>query len=235
LQFSLNLDDIQKQKGLEKDQLHVIEQFFPDASILGPQLLVPDNQKRIFMQLDFAKEENIDDYYKQSEENERDQRSEVRRQTIQYRDTLREEKPSISDIESNEEKKELSISKIPSDEKNILTEEEKGDIEDQTKEVSEKMSEQQLENTQPIIVQPSVEKQPSEIKKSPSSSKEDRIESKPSKENIVDQTDELSKPSIQTLPSDKTLSIDGRLSSSKSISIVPSNTTKDLTPDLTEL
>ena len=71
---------------MKKDQPRVIEQFYPDASTLGPQLLVPnlsDNQKRIFMQLDFAKEENIEEYYKQLEEN-------VRRQTI------------IPDIESSE-------------------------------------------------------------------------------------------------------------------------------------
>jgi hypothetical protein len=209
---------------MKKDQPRVIEQVFPDASILGPQLLVPnlsENQKRIFMQLDFAKEENI----KQLEENDRDQRRDVRRQTKQYRDTVREEESIVSDTEIEE----LSISKIPPDEKTILTEGKNVDIDDQPKDI------------QSIIVQPSVEKQLSEIKKSPS--EEDRAKTKPSiiKENIVEQIDkqitedELRKPSIKTLPSDQILSIDGRLPSSKSISIVPPNTTKDLlTPNLTE-
>jgi hypothetical protein len=209
---------------MKKDQPRVIEQVFPDASILGPRLLVPnlsENQKRIFMQLDFAKEENI----KQLEENDRDQRRDVRRQTKQYRDTVREEESIISDTEIGE----LSISKIPSDEKNILTEGKNVDIDDQPKDIQSR------------IVQPSVEKQLSEIKKSPS--EEDRAKTKPSiiKENIVEQIDkqiredEHRKPSIKTLPSDQILSIDGRSSSSKSISIMPPNTTKDLlTPNLAE-
>ena len=193
LEFSLNLDDIQKQKGLKKDQQRVIEQFFPDPSTLGPQLLVPDNQKRIFMQLDFAKEENIEDYYKQLEEN-------VRRQTIQNQ-------------EEEEERKEVSIPKIPSGEKS--------DTENQVEEAPEKISEQQ-----------------SEIIKSPSSSKENRIGSKTSviKSDVVDdevKEDELRKSSIETLHSDETVPTIRK--SSPSISTIPSNTTIGLTPELTEL
>jgi hypothetical protein len=56
----LNLDDIHKQKEIKKDQPRVIEQFFPDASTLGPQLLVP-NQERIFIELDFANEQYIEE------------------------------------------------------------------------------------------------------------------------------------------------------------------------------
>ncbi|CAF1385073.1 unnamed protein product, partial [Rotaria sordida] len=66
LQLSINLDDFHEQQEIKQDQTHVIEQFYPDASILGSQLLLPyisDNQKRLFIELDFAEEQNIEDYY----------------------------------------------------------------------------------------------------------------------------------------------------------------------------
>jgi hypothetical protein len=82
---------------VKKDRLRVIEQFFPDASTLGPQLLVPsvpDDQKRLFIELDFAKEQNIED-------DDRHQRQDIEQQTKKHRDTIKEEKeqqPLISKL-----------------------------------------------------------------------------------------------------------------------------------------
>jgi hypothetical protein len=127
LQFSLNLDDFHKQK----DQSHVIEQSFPDPSILGPQLLVPDNQKRLFIELDFAKEQTIEDY----EENVR----EIKRQTKKHHDTIEEEKEQL-----------------PSDKKDISIEEENIYIEDQSVEIpesklKEKFVEKRLSETEKSV------------------------------------------------------------------------------------
>ncbi|CAF4976913.1 unnamed protein product, partial [Rotaria sp. Silwood1] len=99
LQLLINLDDFHKQQDIKKDQTHVIEQFYPYASILGPQLLLPylsDNQKRLFMELDFAEEQNIEDYKKQ------DQRENVKQQMNKYSDII-EKEFSKSDMKIEED------------------------------------------------------------------------------------------------------------------------------------
>jgi len=218
LQFSLNLDDLQKQKEIKNDQHHVIEQFFPDASILGPQLLVP-NQKRIFIELDFAKEQNIEDY----EENNRDQRRDVKRQTKTHLHTIEEEEELIiSNTKTEEEKEQSSILKLPSDEK--------GYIEDQSIEISENKSKENSVEQQ--YTQPSVEKYLSEA---------DQTATFPLiKDNIIDEKDkqqtkdELQKPLTSNKTTESSLFIAEILASStesllsKSTSIVLPNTTEDL-------
>ncbi len=94
LQLSPNLDDFHQQEA-KKDQPRVIEQFFPNASILGSQLLVPDlsnDEKRLFMQLDFAKEQNIED--------DRYHRTDVERQMKKHYDSV--EQQPISNLPSDE-------------------------------------------------------------------------------------------------------------------------------------
>ena len=111
LDFSLDLDDLHKPKDQEKDPTRIIEQLFPDASILGPQFLVPhlfDHRKRFFFELDFAKEENVEDYTKQLDQGEK---RHVRRQTKTYRHTVDGES-IISEMESEEASIQKSISKI---------------------------------------------------------------------------------------------------------------------------
>ncbi|CAF1625727.1 unnamed protein product [Rotaria magnacalcarata] len=86
LQLSIDLDDLQQQ-GINTDQPRVIEQFFPDASILGPERLVPyvsDHQNRVFIELDFAQEQNIENYYKQQLDNNQDKKEDIKQQTNQY-------------------------------------------------------------------------------------------------------------------------------------------------------
>jgi hypothetical protein len=215
LQFSLNLDDLQKQKEIKNDQHHVIEQFFPDASILGPQLLVP-NQKRIFIELDFAKEQNIEDYQKQYEENNRDQRRDVKRQTKTHLHTIEEEEELIiSDTKTEEEKEQSSILKLPSDEK--------GYIEDQSIEISENKSKE--DSVEQQYTQPSVEKYLSEA---------DQTATFPLIKDEQQTKDELQKPLTSDKTIESSLFIAEILASStesllsKSTSIVLPNTTEDL-------
>jgi len=168
------------------------------------------------------------------------------------RDTIQEEESIISDTKTKEENEQPSILKLPSDEKDVSIEGEKIYNEDQStgipeSQLKEESLEQQLEDTQI-----SVEKRLSQIRKSSQSSEEDKTKTKSPliKDDIVDGNDiqltkdELRKPSIQTLTSDKTikssLSIDKTLLSSteilhaKSSSIILPNATEDLTTILTE-
>jgi hypothetical protein len=168
------------------------------------------------------------------------------------RDTIQEEESIILDTKTKEENEQPSILKLPSDEKDISIEGEKIYNEDQStvipeSQLKEKSLEQQLEDTRP-----SVEKRLSQIRKSSQSSEEDKTKMKSPliKDDIVDEKDiqltkdELQKPSIQTLTSDKTikssLSIDKTRPSSteslhaKSSSIILPNTTEDLTTIHTE-
>ena len=189
LQFSLNLDDIQKQKGMKKDQLHVIEQFFPDASILGPPFLIPylpDNQKRMFMQLDFSTEEYIEDYSRRPDQSDRDHRRDVKRQMKTHRDTAgdKEAEDIISDTETEEEQKQATLSTIPSD---ALIEGEKVMIEDRSIETPEKMFKQEfvereLKKIQETMVQPSVEERRSEEDQT-------KIKSATIEDNVIHETD----------------------------------------------
>lgn len=63
-EFTVDLNEIQKEKKSQPKPTGVIEQFFPLASILGPQGLVPysyEQQERLFYEMDFAKEEMVED------------------------------------------------------------------------------------------------------------------------------------------------------------------------------
>ncbi len=98
------------QQEPKKDRPRVIEQFFPHASILGSQLLVPDlsdDQKRLFMQLDFAEEQNIED--------DRYHRTDVERQMKKHHHSV-EEQP-ISNERSSFKDSEVHIIAQPSVEK----------------------------------------------------------------------------------------------------------------------
>ena len=134
LQFSLNLDELQKQKSMKTDRPRVIEQFFPNPSILQPPSLIPyfsDQQQRLFIQLDFAKEEHIAD---DDQHIEGDQRKDVRRQTLVYRDTVGGEEISpMVDIEmgTKEERKESLLS----DEKDVLIKDKEMQLEEQLEEI----------------------------------------------------------------------------------------------------
>jgi hypothetical protein len=184
---------------------------------LGPQLLVP-NQKRLFFELDFAEEQNIEEYH------EREQRRDVERQMKKHRDTIEEGESITSDIR-REEEEQSSIWKLPLDEKDVAIEGEKLYLEDQSIEIPENK-----------LKEESVERRLSEMRKSFQSSTEDetKVKSSEIKEDVIQLTkDELRKPSIKTLTSDKTAD-DERLSLSKSASIVLPNITEDLTTTLTE-
>ena len=143
-QFSLNLDDLQKQKTTKSDQSRVIEQFFPNPSVLKPPLLIPyfsDQQKRLFMQLDFAKEENL------AEEIENEQRKDIRRQTLIYRDTVAGEEPAVT-LDSNrdtEKVEEESRGSSPKDEKDVFIKED--ELREQT------LEQEQLEEIPKIVEQ----------------------------------------------------------------------------------
>jgi len=146
----------------------------------------------------------------------------------------------VSDIKTEDEKEQPSISKLPSDEK--------GYIEDPSIEISEnKLYGDSVEQQQRQDIQTSVEKRLSEIKKSPQSSEVDQTRTFPViKDDIIDEKDtELTKDELQkSLTSDKTTesslfiakilpsSTDSLLS--KSTSIVLPNTTEDLTMILSD-
>lgn len=73
--MSIHYDDLHAKES-EGDEKQVIEQFYPDATRLGPQRLLPylsDNQQRLFIELDFAENLNIED-----------KREETRQQMISY-------------------------------------------------------------------------------------------------------------------------------------------------------
>ncbi|CAF5135563.1 unnamed protein product, partial [Rotaria sp. Silwood1] len=100
-----NINDFHKQQDIKNDQTHVIEQFYPYASILKPQLLLPylsDNQKRLFMELDFSEKQNIEDYNKQ------DQRENVTQQMNKYSDIIEKEFKIQQIIEQSSSEKRLS-------------------------------------------------------------------------------------------------------------------------------
>ncbi|CAF4553692.1 unnamed protein product [Rotaria socialis] len=101
LQLLTDLDDLQQQ-GINKDQPRLIEQFFPDASILGPERLVPyvsDHQNRAFIELDFAQEQNIEDYYKQQLDNNQDEKKDIKQQTNQYSNMIEKQLLSVNSPE----------------------------------------------------------------------------------------------------------------------------------------
>ncbi|CAF5087812.1 unnamed protein product, partial [Rotaria sp. Silwood1] len=117
LQLLINLNDFHKQQEIKNDQTHVIEQFYPYASILGPQLFLPylsDNQKRLFMELDFAEEQSIEDYNKQ------DQRENVKQQINKYSDIIEKEFKIQQIIEQSSCEKRLSPQTSEEDKTRII-------------------------------------------------------------------------------------------------------------------
>ncbi|CAF3346668.1 unnamed protein product [Rotaria sp. Silwood2] len=166
LQLSINLDDFHKQEEMKKDQTRVIEQFFPDASILGPQLLLPyisDDQKRLFIELDFAEEQNIEDYYKQNE------REDVTQQMNKYSDITEKEstkshikiEEDLEKIPKSIEEQQQSILKLSSDERFSSNEIDKLSIDSQSIKTFERN-----EEIQQTVEQSSIEKRLSQIKTS---------------------------------------------------------------------
>jgi hypothetical protein len=263
LQLSLNLDEFHKQEG-KKDRPRVIEQFFPEASTVESQLLIPslpDDQNRLFIELDFAKEQNIED--------DRYHRRDIKHQTKKHRDTvegeliesdtkIEEDKQIITSID---DKKQQSISKLPADDESSLQEEEKDrSIEDLSTKGAESKSEeesvqQQFDEVQDI--QPTVGKRLSQIKKSSLSSDiiqtgDDKIKigSPTIKDGIVDEKDKqltedkLPKSSVKISTSDDIAEsssfVDKGLASlvdsshPKSTSFLLPNATEDLNTTLTE-
>ncbi|CAF1561008.1 unnamed protein product [Adineta steineri] len=145
LQLILNPDDFHKQDE-KKDQLRVIEQVFLNASTLESQLLLPfisDDQKRLFMQLDFAKEENIEDYHRLYHSEDKVDSKKILNDTI----NKEPEQPILSLDEKSFSKE---------SEKDIEIEQQKFYIDNQSSvDFESKQSVQkQLKDTQQISIQP---------------------------------------------------------------------------------
>ncbi|CAF0920812.1 unnamed protein product [Adineta ricciae] len=146
LQLSLDLDELQKEEK-KNDRPRVIEQFFLNASTGGAQLLLPflsDDQQRVFMQLDFASERCVEDFYKISEE------SEVKPST--HNDLVEEESTILSD------EKHIKISM-------------KEDVDDQSLTPSKNQAfvveqRDQVQKTEQVIVPASIDKSSSRTKES---------------------------------------------------------------------
>ncbi|CAF0923040.1 unnamed protein product [Adineta ricciae] len=146
LQLSLDLDDLQNEEK-KKDRPRVIEQFFPNAFTSGAQLLLPflsDDQQRVFMQLDFASEQRVEDYYKISGESEA--------KPTTRNDLVEEESIILSDekhmiISMNEDVDDRSL--IPSKNQAFVIEQR-----------------DQVQKTEQVIVPASTEKSPLRIKES---------------------------------------------------------------------
>ncbi|CAF1497745.1 unnamed protein product [Adineta steineri] len=236
LQLILNLDDFHKQDE-RKDQLRVIEQVFPDASTLESQLLLPfisDDQKRLFMQLDFAKEENIEDYHRLYHSEDKVDSKKILNDTIN---------------------KELEQPILPLDEKSISKESEK-DIEIEQQKIyidnqssidfeSKQSVQKQLKDTQQISIQPLLEiRKSSDLLNNIPEDEEDKtkLESVTIKKDILVEKEEehqhmtdefLAQPSISFADEKVPLSIEDL--HSQSTSTILSNATKDLSTSLNEL
>ncbi|CAF1261150.1 unnamed protein product [Adineta steineri] len=235
LQLMLNPDDFYKQDE-KKDQLRVIEQVFPDASTLESQLLLPfisDDQKRLFMQLDFAKEENIEDYHRLYHSEDKVDSKKILNDTIN--------KESEQPLLSSDEK---SFSK--ESEKDIETEQQKFYIDDQSSiDFESKQSVQkQLKDTQQISIQPFLEIRkssdllnniPEEDDKTKLESvtinKDTPVEKEEEQQHITDEL--LEQPSILFVDEKVPLSIEDL--HSQPMPTVLSNATEDLSTSLNEL
>ncbi|UJR31391.1 hypothetical protein I4U23_018885 [Adineta vaga] len=191
LQLSLNLDEFQKENN-RKDHPRVIEQFFPHASTLESQLLMPflsDDQKRIFMQLDFASEQNIEDYHKIKQKDD---------------DSLKKEKPMLQNAENNEQ---LILS---SDDNDVSKKEVTNDVDNQTIVASMNKA---------FIIEQFHEIQKTEQVITPSSIDEPPLKTRESLLSITDiETNEV-KPQLESSP--QTKSITNELIAKKSTQLSP--------------
>lgn len=225
IEFDVDFDEISKEQRTPTQSTGVIEQFFPLASFLGPQLLIPysyEQEKQMLFEMDFGEEELI----------EQDHDKTIVRQRSITDTTEIEEKQTVIEIDKSNTLIENIIEKEPEPEQK--SQEEKQEI--LAKEVSKtKISQENIRESIPTQIVPSTELIEERVHQEPEqksqekeeeSVTEETSETKISQENIRESISNQIVPSIELI--DKTFSL------TKSSAFEIPQTTEQLAKQLSE-